>query len=174
MITQASIWGALTDSANNGVFWGLVNAGAPTNGTSGTGANLAGPGCLLIDTTNKILYQNTNTKASPTWTAVAGGGGGNVTLTGIQTLTNKTLTAPTITAPTITGTSTIGAGMTITSPTLVTPALGVATATSINASGNVRGASFNAGATAGVTAGPFTTISSITVVGGIVTALTGS
>lgn len=44
------------------------NAGAPSNGT--TLANVADPGDLLIDTTNKILYINTNTKASPTWTKV--------------------------------------------------------------------------------------------------------
>ena len=44
----------------------LVNAGAPTNGTSGTGAGEAAPGSLLVDTTNKRYYVNTNTKASPT------------------------------------------------------------------------------------------------------------
>jgi len=48
----------------------VVNAGAPTNGTSGTGATFAGPGCLCIDVTNKILYINTNTRLSPTWTKV--------------------------------------------------------------------------------------------------------
>jgi hypothetical protein len=48
----------------------IANAGAPTNGTSGTFAKMAGPGCLLIDYTNKFLYINTNTKASPTWTKV--------------------------------------------------------------------------------------------------------
>ena len=57
MFTQQSIWGALSDSASNNVFWGAVNAGAPSNGTSGTGANLCGPGSLLIDTTNKALYR---------------------------------------------------------------------------------------------------------------------
>ncbi len=45
-----------------------TNAGAPVNGTSGTKAGLANPGDLLVDTTNKLTYQNTNTKASPTWT----------------------------------------------------------------------------------------------------------
>lgn len=89
MISQASIWGALVDSANNGIFWCAVNAGAPVDGT--TGANLCGPGSLLIDYTNKVLYINTNTKASPTWTQVGGSGGGGVTLNGVQTLTNKTL-----------------------------------------------------------------------------------
>ena len=48
----------------------FVNAGAPTDGTSGTLANYAGPGAILTDITNKKLYINTNTKASPTWTVV--------------------------------------------------------------------------------------------------------
>lgn len=48
----------------------ITNAGAPTNGTTGTFAKMAGKGCLLIDTTNGLLYINTNTKASPTWTKV--------------------------------------------------------------------------------------------------------
>jgi hypothetical protein len=103
MITQPSIWGALSDAGSNNVFAFLVNAGAPSNGTSGTGANLAGPGCLLIDSTNKNLYINTNTLASPTWSLVNGSsGGGGVTLTGTQTLTNKTLTAPVITSAVMT------------------------------------------------------------------------
>jgi hypothetical protein len=58
-------------AAYQGIAGGVVlvtNAGAPTDGTSGTGVNVAGPGSLLIDTTNCNLYQNTNTKASPTWT----------------------------------------------------------------------------------------------------------
>ncbi len=60
------------------------------------------------------------------------------------------------------------------SVSLTTPVLGAATGTSVNLSGNCRAASFNAGATAGVTAGPFTTVASINVIGGIVTTLTGS
>lgn len=45
----------------------FTNAGAPTNAV--TGADWAGKGSLCIDTTNGTLYQNTGTKASPTWTA---------------------------------------------------------------------------------------------------------
>ena len=67
MIINPSIWGALRDAADSAVYL-LVNAGAPTNGT--TGAGLAGIGCLLTDTVNGILYINTNTQASPTWTKV--------------------------------------------------------------------------------------------------------
>jgi hypothetical protein len=46
------------------------NPGVPVNGTSGTLAGIAGPGALMIDTTNAKLYQNTNTKVSPTWALV--------------------------------------------------------------------------------------------------------
>lgn len=69
MITSPSIRAAQVDAANSGVFV-LVNAGAPSDGTSGTAVGIAGPGCLLVDTTNAFLYINTNTKASPTWTKV--------------------------------------------------------------------------------------------------------
>jgi hypothetical protein len=44
-----------------------TNAGPPTSGTSGSFAGYANPGALLIDETNGILYQNTGTRASPTW-----------------------------------------------------------------------------------------------------------
>lgn len=41
---------------------------SPSNGTSGTGAGYMGKGSLIIDRSGGGLYQNTNTKASPTWT----------------------------------------------------------------------------------------------------------
>ena len=43
-------------------------AGVPSDGTSGDGVGLAGPGSLCVDATNKDVYMNTGTKASPTWT----------------------------------------------------------------------------------------------------------
>lgn len=46
------------------------NAGAPTNGGSGTLANVASKGALLVDTTNAKAYVNTGTLSSPTWTLV--------------------------------------------------------------------------------------------------------
>ena len=49
-----------------------TGAGAPTNGTSGTGAGKSGPGSLYLDYTNKSIYQNTNTLASPLWNAIGG------------------------------------------------------------------------------------------------------
>jgi len=67
MIVNPNIQAALKDAAENGVFH-LVNAGAPTSGT--TGAGLAGKGCILSDITNGVLYINTGTLASPTWTKV--------------------------------------------------------------------------------------------------------
>lgn len=46
------------------------NAGAPTSGGSGDGAAFAGPGSLVIDTTNGDFYINIGTKASPDWKKV--------------------------------------------------------------------------------------------------------
>lgn len=43
--------------------WLIAYAGVPSGG-----AGWAGPGSLVIDITNKDVYMNTNTKASPTWT----------------------------------------------------------------------------------------------------------
>lgn len=63
---------ALIDNSNpiEGVVGILRVAGAPVDGTSGSFAGKAAKGCLLVDTTNAILYINTNTQASPTWTKV--------------------------------------------------------------------------------------------------------
>ncbi len=60
-----------------------------------------------------------------------------------------------------------------TSVTLTTPVLGVATGTSINLSGDCRAATYHVGATAGAS-GTGSTIASITVVNGIVTAISVS
>lgn len=81
-----TFWGGLWQGGiqSSAIFH---NAGSPTNGTSGTGAGIAGKGALLIDTTNGALYQNTNTLASPTWTQIAEGSNSptftNLTLTGL-------------------------------------------------------------------------------------------
>lgn len=49
------------------------NAGAPSSGVTGSFANFADPGDLLVDTTNLNFYQNTGTLLSPTWTALGNG-----------------------------------------------------------------------------------------------------
>lgn len=57
--------------AGSGLGTPLRNAGAPSNGAAGTYAGQnAGPGALLLDTTNGKEYINTGTAASPTWTVV--------------------------------------------------------------------------------------------------------
>ncbi len=63
-----NIWAMLKSLINNNIGI-LANAGVPVDGTSGTFVGMAGKGSLLIDYTNGTLYQNTGTKASPTWTA---------------------------------------------------------------------------------------------------------
>lgn len=69
MIRNSNIQGMMKDLVNNSVLI-VTFAGAPVNGTSGTGAGLTGKGSLLVDSTNGFLYINTNTKASPTWAKV--------------------------------------------------------------------------------------------------------
>ena len=56
----------------------FTTTGAPTNGTSGTKAGRAGKGSLLLRTDNGSMYQNTNTKASPTWTLIGTVSAGSV------------------------------------------------------------------------------------------------
>jgi hypothetical protein len=73
-VFSKNIWYGLHVMGNNGVFQS-AGSGVPTNGTSGTGANKAGPGSLYIDYTNATIYQNTGTLASPTWTLLSAGGG---------------------------------------------------------------------------------------------------
>ncbi len=60
------------------------------------------------------------------------------------------------------------------SVSLTTPVLGTATGTALTLSGDCTAATFHAGATAGLSAGPFTTITAIRSVAGLVTVLTGS
>lgn len=45
-------------------------AGTPVNGSSGTLANIAAVGSLLIDSTNGTLYENTGTTPAPQWSNV--------------------------------------------------------------------------------------------------------
>lgn len=63
---------AVIDQPSNTVpNYGIFRlAGEPVNGTSGSFAGLALKGALLVDVTNAVLYINTNTQASPTWTMV--------------------------------------------------------------------------------------------------------
>lgn len=69
----------------------IENAGAPTNGTSGTAAIVAVRGSLLVDTTTGNFYSNTSATAnSPTWTLV--GGGSLATGKAIQYTTNAATT----------------------------------------------------------------------------------
>ncbi|MFZ5650143.1 MAG: hypothetical protein ACOY4I_04725 [Bacillota bacterium] len=48
----------------------IIHNAVPTDGASGTGAGVAGPGSLCINRTAGNIYINANTKASPTWKLV--------------------------------------------------------------------------------------------------------
>lgn len=65
----------------------MTGATAPVNGGSGTGANAAALGSLYVAQDTGALYQNTNTKASPTWVNVLG-----AVANGTFTPTSETLT----------------------------------------------------------------------------------
>jgi hypothetical protein len=74
----------------------LTKAGAPTNGTNGTGAGTALPGQLLQDTTGGVVYQNTGTQASPAWTPrFSPVGDAQSVTTGITASTTQTLAGAT-------------------------------------------------------------------------------
>lgn len=91
MITTPNMFAALRDRVNAGIF-DLVGSGAPTNGTSGSGAGFAGMGSFYTDTVTGNCYINLGTMASPTWY--------------LDTDTGLTLHATgTISAANITGTS---------------------------------------------------------------------
>ncbi len=76
--------------------WIVTNVGSPTSGASGTGAGVYGPGSILMDSSNKIGYLNTNTKASPTWSTFASGGGNITAVTASGGLASSGGNAPDI------------------------------------------------------------------------------
>lgn len=96
--------------AENGVMT-LSGSGAPTDGTSGTGVSIAGPGSLYIRTNGQI-YINTNTLASPTWALLPNGAAGSVTSamigTSVVTDTNLAANVLKIASGTITAAQIIG------------------------------------------------------------------
>jgi hypothetical protein len=48
----------------------FTTSGAPVDGTSGTGAGLAGIGSLVVRTDTGVWHTNKGTKASPSWKAI--------------------------------------------------------------------------------------------------------
>ncbi len=118
----------------------FTNAGVPVDGT--TLDNIAPAGALLIDTTNKTLYQNTGTISASTWTVfslTSGSGAFTGTFQGIiGGVTPAALTATTVHA---TGAATLDSTLIVTG--------------AITASGGVNGA-IGGGTPA---AGAFTTAS---------------
>lgn len=69
-----NMWAMLRMLINNNVPI-LTISGAPTNGASGSYQGQAGPGAILIDYTNGVVYVNSGTLASPTWSTAFSGTG---------------------------------------------------------------------------------------------------
>ena len=65
-----NIWGNLRQIADRDI-WQMADPGAPTDGTSGTGAGFAGIGSTYVNQTTGDKYINTGTKASPVWSILA-------------------------------------------------------------------------------------------------------
>jgi hypothetical protein len=70
IIEGARYRGGTVDAAGASNVVVVTVAGVPVDGTSGTGAGVAGKGAFCVDTTNANLYLNANTLASPTWKLV--------------------------------------------------------------------------------------------------------
>lgn len=68
---QLNMWAVLKNLTSYGVG-PFINAGAPSNGISGTLAGKAGPGAMIMDVTNGAFYINTGTKAIPQWSNASG------------------------------------------------------------------------------------------------------
>jgi hypothetical protein len=64
MITQGNLWAQLKDRGNANIF-DVQDSGAPTDGTSGTGVNVLGPGSTYVDSVTGVKYRNVGTLASP-------------------------------------------------------------------------------------------------------------
>jgi len=86
---------------NNGIL-NIAGAGAPTSGASGDGVGICGKGSLYHDVTNAIVYQNTGTAASPTWTALVTPAAASITsamlATGVLQVDTVTITKANILA----------------------------------------------------------------------------
>ena len=131
---------------------------------------------MAVTTITKVgaLTNDVVTQINDNFASLSGSSAGG-TLTSAHLLVGDGSNVATDTA--ITGDVTIdNAGVTAikASVSLTTPVLGAATGTSLVLSGDCKAATFHAGATAGVTAGPFTTVASIATTAGLVTTLTGS
>lgn len=89
------IWAGLRQLADLDV-WEIAQAGAPTNGTSGTGNKFAGIGSKYINTTTGATYVNTGTKASPTWSLLASAVSAPYGIVAAGTVSSGTTTAVSI------------------------------------------------------------------------------
>lgn len=93
------IWANLSQIAQADI-WQIADAGAPTDGTSGTGVNFAGRGSTYVNTTTGDKYINTGTKASPVWSIVGVGGfdpGAGIVASGTTTSGATTATSIAVT-----------------------------------------------------------------------------
>lgn len=73
---RLSIWAVLANLVNQGIG-AFTLAGNPTDGTSGSFANMAALGSIVVNTLTGDQFVNRGTKASPIWKNVTGSVSGN-------------------------------------------------------------------------------------------------
>jgi hypothetical protein len=112
VIYQPSIWAALKDRAEFGVF-DLVGSGVPISGVNGAGVNFASYGSTYINSVTGEVYRNFGTALSPLWS-----------LTDSNTLVQKA--SGVISSANITGTAVGQLGHAQGVPLTVIPPAGVA------------------------------------------------
>ncbi len=174
--TIAGNWTFTGTTTLSGGSSGSSFASPTITGTVAGGATFTAPtfttptlGVATATSVNKVTITAPTTSATLTLVT-----GSSLITAGAFAITLTSTGTTGVTLPT-TGTLATLAGVEVLSgKTLTTPVIGAATGTSVDLSGDCKAATYHVGATAGVSAGPFTTISGITVVNGIVTALTGS
>ncbi len=154
--------GTFADPTITGTVAGGATYTAPTFTTPALGAATA-------TTINKVTITAPTTSATLTLVT-----GSSLITVGAFAVTLTATGTTGVTLPTTGTLATLAGTEVLANKTLTTPVIGAATGTSVDLSGECKAASYRVGATAGVSAGPFTTISGITVVNGIVTALTGA
>jgi len=79
----------------------ISDAGAPTDGTSGTGVTRCGPGSLYINKTDGSVFVNAGTKDSPEWHQLGGDGSlyEEVSLTNAEVLALRAAPKTLVAAP---------------------------------------------------------------------------
>ncbi len=91
----------------------IITCQKNTTGAPSTAANQYYEGCYVPNTASGVVYVNTGTSASPTWTALGTGGSGITALTGDVTATGPGSAAASIASNAVTTAKILNANVTL-------------------------------------------------------------